>query len=206
MAWWIWILIVIGIIAVLFIAWYISFSIGVSKAKKEQEEVKRVGGLDSWLENSKRQREENEKRMERANRVIKQMEKSYQKNSIFSASFNSLEQQLKQNLFSDSELEEVLKDKQLFVDISTQATNDTNQLTALINKQIEIGKKELALIKKTATKERSEQISILSTDQGNLDIEIEAILKNLVEQDKTILASHTKIEQWVALGKSREGK
>ena len=206
MAWWIWILIVIGIIAVLFIAWYISFSIGVSKAKKEQEEVKRVGGLDSWLENSKRQREENEKRMERANRVIKQMEKSYQKNSIFSASFNSLEQQLKQNLFSDSELEEVLKDKQLFVDISTQATNDTNQLTALINKQIEIGKKELALIKKTATKERSEQISILSTDQGNLDIEIEAILKNLLEQDKTILASHTKIEQWVALGKSREGK
>ena len=206
MAWWIWILIVIGIIAALFIAWYISFSIGVSKAKKEQEEVKRVGGLDSWLENSKRQREENEKRMERAHSVIKQMEKSYQKNSIFSASFNSLEQQLKQNLFSDSELEEVLKDKQLFVDISTQATNDTNQLTALINKQIEIGKKELALIKKTATKERSEQISILGTEQRNLDIEIEAILKNLVEQDKTILASHTKIEKWVALGKSREGK
>jgi len=204
MVWWVWVLIVIGIIAALLVWWYVSFSIGVSKAKKEQEEMKRIGGLDVWREGIQEKISQSNKRMERSERIFDQMQKSARRNSTYLSTLDILEQQLGKGLFSETELEKVLLDKQSLSNLASQATTDTKQLTAVLNKQIKLAKKCLSLEKKPLSKEHSEQINTWNTELEMLDLEVESLVNELAAQDKELLIANSRLMLWVERGNAKD--
>ena len=182
MAWWMWSLIVVGIIAVLLIWCYVSFSIGVGKAKKAREEIERVGGHDVWQKNI-------QARIERNNERVALSKASAKKHFQFANTLECLEQQIKLNKFSSVELEELQKDKEYATSLSKDAIKLANRTTKLIQERTSI-------IEKGISYENSSKLDCL-------DAEIEVLDRKHIAHDEIVFVSYTKIEKWVELGQSR---
>ena len=120
-------------------------------------------------------------RIKRNEEISKRVEES-------SKALGILEQQIRKNLFTESEMLKITKEKNHATELALHATEATEHLTKLIKKQT-----HLTLSFKDKDKE------LLA-----LDKEIEEATQRLHAYDGEIFACCTAIEKWVTLGKQRE--
>lgn len=220
--WWI----VAIVVVVISIPVILFFRLGF-QMKREDEEIERAGGFDKWSKSIKDQIAENDKRIQQNNEIVRQNDEIIRRSNevvrrsdMFSNALSTLEQQLKQNLFSDIELAEIAKDKAhsedlalLSVETSEQLIELVEQQTKLIGQRTKLIEQQTVLINKPISKENNEKIKALDAEIKTLDAKAKALDAKAETADKKVIAcneklfaSYDKIKQWVELGKTRAAK
>ena len=190
---WLWILyIVLGIIAIIVlyvVIWVIRGSRSHEFLEREQKRNKEIlERNDEQLRRNDERIRRNDERIRRSGESIKYSEETARKMKETSKTLDILERQVRNNLFTETEMLEITREKNHVTQLTLRAVEATDALTRLIKKQ-----PKLIL----SLKDKDEEV-------WALDKEIEEMDQKVRAYDEELLACFPAIEKWIELGRQRE--
>jgi len=197
--WWVIVIAIISVPVFFLVRWILSI-------KNTQEDIERAGGFNEWSKHIEDRIAQSDEEIRRKEEIIRLSDEVLKRSDVFSNTLSTLEQQIKQNLFSDAELAEIAKDKEHSNDLSLLSTRASEQIIKPMEQKVRLIKEQTKLIEK-GTVFTETPISKKNDDKKRtLDAEIETVNKKITACNEQLFASYAKIEQWVELGKTRAAK
>ena len=172
-----------------FMSWLAKIFLSKEKREEIQKELEEAGGYDAWVEKNERELKEDIAELDKKHdEYAEHSRKIGRAAKDYSRACDILEHQIRNNLFTETEILEITKEKNHATEVAKRATKATDDYTKLMWKQTKLA---------GSFRDRSKELQALEKEDREAREKVFAY-------DEEVLACYAVIEKWIALGRQRE--
>ena len=224
MAWWVWVLIVVGLLVIYFIWSSISFSRGMRKMKRQMEEIERAGGVEAWQANIQEQIKRSDEILKRNDEILRRNEGMIARNEGTVEKNDGILQTNDQWIARNDQSIKDLKEIQAFLRRSVYTEGEAIEITKLAqeceallfeNSKLIQAVSQAVLVHTNLMEDlthvfsrgqidtEEERIDELNEKIEKQDKEIDKLYQLATEQRTPINAYDIKFAHWLEIGRNR---